>query len=163
MKILVADDERNIREALVKLLEMEGFEARGAADGLEARALLEEGAWDLALLDLRMPGMGGQALLEWIESEGLILPVIMISAHGEIADAVRALKAGARDFIEKPFDSGSSSPCCARPCAKRTMSEARPPARGPVRANRSSWARAPPLKSCAGSSSGRHRARQPYS
>ncbi len=106
MKILVADDERNIREALVKLLEMEGFEARGAADGLEARALLEEGAWDLALLDLRMPGMGGQALLEWIESEGLILPVIMISAHGEIADAVRALKAGARDFIEKPFDSG---------------------------------------------------------
>ena len=104
MRILIADDEPNIRDALGKLLELEGFEAVCVADGLEARRLLEDETFDLALLDLKMPRMDGQAVLDWIVADGLALPVIMISAHGEIADAVRALKAGARDFLEKPFD-----------------------------------------------------------
>jgi len=104
MKILIADDEPNIRESLKKLLELEGMEAVCAADGTQAKRLLEEGTFDLALLDLRMPFMSGQEVLEWIVAEGLGLPAIMISAHGEIADAVRALKTGAKDFLEKPFD-----------------------------------------------------------
>lgn len=105
MKVLIADDEPNIRESLKKLLELDGLEAVCAEDGLRAQELLAEEAFDLALLDLKMPRAGGQEVLEWIVAEGLALPVVMISAHGEISDAVRALKAGARDFLEKPFDS----------------------------------------------------------
>ncbi|MFA6504813.1 MAG: sigma-54 dependent transcriptional regulator [Treponemataceae bacterium] len=104
MKILIADDEPNIRDTLKRLLELEGIDAQCAANGEDARQLLEEGTFDLALLDLKMPRMSGQEVLDWIVTEGLGLPVIMISAHGEIADAVRALKAGAKDFLEKPFD-----------------------------------------------------------
>jgi two-component system response regulator AtoC len=106
VKILIADDEPNIRESLKKLLALEGIEAICAEDGLQARELLADETFDLALLDLKMPRMDGQAVLDWIVAEGLGLPAIMISAHGEIADAVRALKAGARDFLEKPFDAG---------------------------------------------------------
>jgi two-component system response regulator AtoC len=105
MRILIADDEKNIRESLKRLLELEGMEAVIAEDGTAAKGHLENKKFDLALLDLKMPGLSGQELMEWIRREGLIVPVIMISAHGEIADAVRALKAGARDFLEKPFDS----------------------------------------------------------
>lgn len=104
MKILIADDEPNIRDTLKRLLEMEGIDAECASDGEDARRMLDEGTFDLALLDLKMPRMGGQEVLDWIVAEGLGLPVVMISAHGEIADAVRALKAGAKDFLEKPFD-----------------------------------------------------------
>jgi len=104
VKILIADDEPNIRETIRRLLELEGMETVGAENGAEAKKRLAEEAFDLALLDLKMPLVSGQEVLEWIVAEGLSLPVIMISAHGEISDAVRALKAGAKDFLEKPFD-----------------------------------------------------------
>jgi two-component system response regulator AtoC len=105
MKILVVDDEKNIRESLKRLLELEGMKAETAESGEQARELIENQRFDLALVDLRMPGISGQELMEWIRGEGFLLPVIMVSAHGEIQDAVRAILAGARDFVEKPFDS----------------------------------------------------------
>jgi two-component system response regulator AtoC len=105
MRVLIADDEKNIRDSLKRLLELEGIEAVAAEDGVSAKICLENNKFDLALLDLKMPGFSGQDLVEWIGREGLVVPVIIISAHGEIADAVRALKSGARDFLEKPFDS----------------------------------------------------------
>ena len=104
MKILVVDDEKNIRESIRKLFNIEGMEVVTASDGIEGRASLMEQAFDAIVLDLRMPGMGGQELLEWIVSEGIRSPVIMISALGEISDAVRALKSGAADYLLKPFD-----------------------------------------------------------
>ncbi len=107
MKVLVVDDEINIRVSLKRILELEGLEADCAENGAAARELLENGSYDVALVDLKMPVMSGQELLEWIRAEGLRLPVLMISAHGEIADAVRALKSGARDFLEKPFDTAA--------------------------------------------------------
>ena len=98
------DDERNIRESIQLLLELEGIESSTAADGREALELLRSEAFDVVVTDLKMPVMGGQELLERIREEGLRGPVIMISALGEIGDAVKALKTGAVDYLIKPFD-----------------------------------------------------------
>jgi len=104
MKILVVDDERNIRESIQRLFELEGIESITATDGRDAAGKIGEEAFDAVVLDLKMPGMDGQALLEWIRAEGLRTPIIMISALGDINDAVKALKSGASDYLIKPFD-----------------------------------------------------------
>ncbi|MDR1862455.1 MAG: sigma-54 dependent transcriptional regulator [Treponema sp.] len=104
MRILVVDDERNIRESLKKYLALEDIEAEGSESGEEALRLLEKESFDALVLDLRLPGISGQAVLEQIERRGMLPPVIMISAHGQIPDAVAALKSGARDYLVKPFD-----------------------------------------------------------
>ena len=107
MKILIVDDEKNIRDSLARLLELEGLKSETAESGEKARQLIGNRRFDLALVDLRLPGISGQDLVEWIRDEGFLLPVIMISAHGEIQDAVRAMQAGAKDFVEKPFDTSA--------------------------------------------------------
>jgi two-component system response regulator AtoC len=104
MNVLVVDDEKNIRDSIQKLFGLEGMEVATAADGLEGQRELLARTFDAVILDLRMPRMGGQALLEWIVAEGIRSPVIMISALGEISDAVRAIKSGADDYLIKPFD-----------------------------------------------------------
>lgn len=104
MKILVADDEKNIREALVKWLNASGFEAQGAENGLAAQRLLQEEAFAGVVSDLRMPGLDGLQLLSWCRGEGPDVPFVMISAHGEIKDAVEAMRRGAKDYLVKPFD-----------------------------------------------------------
>ena len=104
MRVLICDDEENIRNLLGKYLTIENFEVETAENGLSAQRMLREHSFDALVVDLRMPGMGGLELLKWIKDEGYDMPVIMISAYGEISDAVRALKLGAYDYIEKPFD-----------------------------------------------------------
>lgn len=104
MRILIVDDEPNIRELMRKYLSLEGMESDGAENGLSAQRLLREEHYDACLIDLRMPGMDGIELISWMRQEGFRMPVIMISAHGEIRDAVTALKEGAQDYIVKPFD-----------------------------------------------------------
>ncbi len=104
MKILIVDDEPNIRESMRKYLTLEGIESCGAENGLSAQRLLREQTFDACLIDLKMPAMDGLTLIKWIREEGYRMPIIMISAHGEISDAVNALKVGAQDYIVKPFD-----------------------------------------------------------
>ncbi len=104
MKILVVDDERNVRESIEKYLELEHMDVVGAENGLSAQRILQQEAFSAAIVDLKMPGMGGLELIGWIKEEGLRLPLIMISAHGEVQDAVDAMKLGANDYIVKPFD-----------------------------------------------------------
>ncbi|MDR0602568.1 MAG: sigma-54 dependent transcriptional regulator [Treponema sp.] len=104
MQVLVVDDEKNIRDSLGKYLGLEGIETRGAESGETALAMLESEGFDAVILDLRLPGMSGQDVLEQMEERGIFSPVIMMSAHGEIPDAVRALKKGAGDYLVKPFD-----------------------------------------------------------
>jgi two-component system response regulator AtoC len=104
MRILIVDDERNIRESLKKYVALETIESEGAETGEEALGMLEKESFDAVVLDLRLPGMSGQAVLEQIAERGILAPVIMISAHGQIPDAVAALKSGARDYLIKPFD-----------------------------------------------------------
>ncbi|AEF86054.1 sigma-54 dependent transcriptional regulator/response regulator [Treponema primitia ZAS-2] len=104
MKVLIVDDERNIRESLKKYLNLEQIDSTAAETGESALRCLEREAFDAVILDLKLPGMSGQEVLAWIQSRGILSPVIMISAHGQIADAVTALKSGARDYLVKPFD-----------------------------------------------------------
>jgi two-component system response regulator AtoC len=104
MTVLIVDDERNIRESLKKYLALEHIQAETAESVEAAQLLLEKDTYDVVVLDLKLPDLSGQALLEWIRERGLSVPVIMISAHGQIADAVAALKSGARDYLVKPFD-----------------------------------------------------------
>lgn len=104
MRILIVDDERNIRESLQRLLALDGIDAAVAADGREALALLQSESFDAMVTDLRMPGMGGQELLERARAEGIRCPIFMMSALGEIRDAVNALKSGATDYLIKPFE-----------------------------------------------------------
>ena len=112
--ILIVDDEKNIRRTVRMVLEGEGYAVEEAASGEEALARLPDVAPDLILLDVQLPGISGLELLESLKrakggDAGLAasLPnpgVIMISGHGTLADAVRATKAGAYDFLEKPID-----------------------------------------------------------
>lgn len=104
MRLLVVDDERSIREAVVRYLALEGIETATADNGLAAQRLLLDEVFAAAIVDVRMPGMGGLELLRWLRDEGPRVPVIMISAFGEVRDAVEAMKLGASDYLVKPFD-----------------------------------------------------------
>jgi len=103
-KILVIDDEQNIRKMLSRVLSPEGFIVKEANNGLEALKRLQEENYSLALLDLKMPGLNGIETLKEIRENDLNLPVIMMSAYGSIPEAVEAMKLGALDYLIKPFD-----------------------------------------------------------
>lgn len=103
-RILIADDEKNIREALVKILAVDGFTAEAVENGLAAQRRLQEEAFSAVIADLKMPGMDGLELLAWCRSSGPDIPFLMISAHGDIPDAVESMKRGATDYLTKPFD-----------------------------------------------------------
>jgi len=102
-KVLIVDDERNIRSSLAGLLADEGFEARTAASGEEALESLRAEAFDLAILDVRLPDTDGVSLLEQARALRSDLPVVMMSGHASIDIAVRAVRLGAFDFLEKPL------------------------------------------------------------
>ena len=103
-KILVVDDEVNMRLVLKAMLTKEGYEVETAADGLEALALLKRHDVTACVTDLRMPRLDGMGLLNRMAEEYPAVPVILITAHGTVATAVDALKKGAFDYITKPFD-----------------------------------------------------------
>jgi DNA-binding NtrC family response regulator len=100
--ILIVDDEKNIRATIARGLRLEGFRTEEAGNGEEALALLEDQGADAVLLDVEMPKMDGLATLEAMRDRGIAVPAIVLTAHGSIERAVRAVKLGAFDFIEKP-------------------------------------------------------------
>lgn len=104
MHIVVADDEPNLLKSIDTFLKSESIQTTLAKDGLAARNFLSEQAYDAAVLDIRMPGLDGLDLLKWIKDQGFSLPVIMMSAHGDVRDAVEAMRLGAYDYLVKPFD-----------------------------------------------------------
>ena len=102
--ILVVDDEVGIRELLFEILNDEGYRVQLAANAMEARAMRQEERPDLILLDIWMPEMDGITLLkEWGAAGQLNMPVVMMSGHGTVDQAVRLLKRGAVDYLLKPF------------------------------------------------------------
>jgi two-component system response regulator AtoC len=103
-QILIADDEPNLRRVLGAQLTRDGHEVHLVADGGEALLCLKESHIDLLICDLRMPVMDGMELLREALTIYPSLPVIMITAHGTVDNAVEALKTGAFDYITKPFD-----------------------------------------------------------
>jgi two-component system response regulator AtoC len=103
-RILIIDDERNIRESVAAYLATESMDCLGAGTAEEGIGLLENHRFDAVIVDLKMPGMSGLDFLGWLKESGPDVPTIMISAHGDIADAVEAMKRGAMDYLVKPFD-----------------------------------------------------------
>jgi two-component system nitrogen regulation response regulator NtrX len=103
-RILVVDDEENIRKSLKMILEYEGYSFLEAADGEEAQDILEETvALDIVLLDIKLPGRSGLEVLADMKKRPYSPEVIMISGHGTVKTAVDATKLGAFDFLEKPL------------------------------------------------------------
>jgi DNA-binding NtrC family response regulator len=102
--LLIVDDEKNIRDGLAEAFGMEGYEALTASDGQEAMKLLEERYIDLVITDLKMPKVSGIELLQHIKQRWQNVPVIIITAHGDITEAVSAMQYGALEFITKPLD-----------------------------------------------------------
>ncbi|VBB42945.1 Type 4 fimbriae expression regulatory protein PilR [uncultured Desulfatiglans sp.] len=104
MKILIVDDDPAQRELLQGFLENQGYLALSAPDGQEALRLFEREPIHLVLLDHRMPGLSGDAVLEGLKEMNPKVRVIMITAFGDIDTAVSVMKLGASDFLEKPVD-----------------------------------------------------------
>jgi two-component system nitrogen regulation response regulator NtrX len=102
-RILICDDEADIRESLKTLLVDEGYEVTAVAAG--ANAVSEAPDHDALLLDIKMPGQDGMETLARLEARGTRTPVIMISGHGDVKTAMDAVRAGAADFLEKPLSS----------------------------------------------------------
>ena len=103
-RILAVDDESSMRRLLEISLKQAGYEPILAADGFEALSILRKGGIDLVVSDLHMPGMDGLRLFKKMNEEGLQIPVIIVTAKGEVSSAVEAMKLGASDYIQRPFD-----------------------------------------------------------
>jgi DNA-binding NtrC family response regulator len=110
--ILVVDDERNIRNNLGMLLEAEGYKVDTAANGDEALLRVKEGRYDVVFVDVQMPKMDGLQLLRHLRGLRPKMPVVMLTAYGTVGRAVEAMKLGAVDFLEKPFDPKSIRLLC---------------------------------------------------
>ena len=106
-KILIVDDQPSVRFGLRSLLEGEGYRALEAETGEQAISLITEQSPQLVLLDLKLPDADGLMLLPRIKAIDDEAPVVILTAHGTIETAIQALKAGAENFLTKPFDADS--------------------------------------------------------
>jgi len=122
-KILIVDDEANMRLVLKALLRREGYDVLTAADGLEALEVLKSHDVKVVVTDLKMPRLDGMGLLESVVRDFPSVPVIMITAHGTIHTAVDALKKGALDYITKPFDQAELKNVIAKAVKTKILSD----------------------------------------
>lgn len=106
-KILIVDDNETLRYTLTELLQESGFETNDAHDGPTALEEIKKSNYDLVILDMKLPGMGGLEILKKIKENNPDIPVIMLTAFGDIKTAVEAMKQGAQDFVTKPFDNNA--------------------------------------------------------
>lgn len=104
MKILLAEDERSLARALVKILEKNNYTAKAVYNGEDAISYLETGDYDAAILDIMMPKMDGISVLKKVREKGISIPILMLTAKSEVDDKVLGLDSGANDYLTKPFD-----------------------------------------------------------
>ncbi len=102
-KILVVDDEQVMRDSLRAWLEDEGFAVDTAEDAVTALSMVKERPYDVAVIDIRMPGMDGIVLQKKLRETQEGLPVVIITAHATVETAVQAMREGAYDYLMKPF------------------------------------------------------------
>ena len=103
MKILLAEDEKRMAQALVEILRQEKYDVDHFEDGLSALDALETEVYDLAILDVMMPGLNGFQVAKGARKKGIKTPILMLTAKGEVDDKVEGLDAGADDYLTKPF------------------------------------------------------------
>ena len=121
--ILVVDDEKYIREGLVAALELDGYNGLQAENGAEAWKMVNNQSIDMVITDLRMPDMGGAELLKRIYTTYPTIPVVVLTGHGTIEDAVTAMQNGAVDFLTKPVNLDHLSVLIKRSLAGKDMAE----------------------------------------
>ncbi len=102
-KILIAEDDRNIRQGLIATLESDGYSVTPAADGAQALKLFPQEKFDLVVLDIMMPKASGYDVCRELRASGTRVPVLFLTAKGEEIDKVVGLKLGADDYVTKPF------------------------------------------------------------
>ncbi|MBP3728495.1 response regulator transcription factor [Pseudobutyrivibrio sp.] len=103
MKILLAEDTKDLNKVVTQMLEMQGFDVDSAFDGEEALKLALSNGYDGIVLDIMMPKMSGLDVLKEIRSRNIVTPVLMLTAKAEVDDRVEGLDAGADDYLTKPF------------------------------------------------------------
>ncbi|MFC4563098.1 response regulator transcription factor [Nocardiopsis mangrovi] len=103
-RVLIADDDRAIRESLERALQLEGYAVRTASDGVQAIAAVHADPVDLLVLDVMMPGVDGLGVCRVLRAEGDRTPIMMLTARVETPDRVAGLDAGADDYLPKPFE-----------------------------------------------------------
>ncbi|MBQ7001223.1 MAG: response regulator transcription factor [Oscillospiraceae bacterium] len=104
MRILYAEDEVALARAVAKILEKNNYTVDVVHNGLDALDYLQNGNYDIAILDIMMPKMDGITLLRRLRTTGITIPIIMLTAKTEIDDKVLGLDSGANDYLTKPFD-----------------------------------------------------------
>lgn len=104
MRILLAEDERALSKAVVKIFEKNNYSADAVYNGEDALDYLQSGCYDVAVLDIMMPKMDGITVLKKIREQGNRIPVLMLTAKSDIEDRVLGLDSGANDYLPKPFD-----------------------------------------------------------
>lgn len=102
--IFIAEDERTARVSMAELLESRGYQVVQFAEGPPALVALMHEIFDAALLDIRMPGLDGLAILKRVRESGIEKPVIVTTAHGDSDTVIEAMRLGAYDYIAKPLD-----------------------------------------------------------
>jgi RNA polymerase sigma factor (sigma-70 family) len=102
--VFIVDDDHAVRDALGLLLGLRGYSTRSFADGRALLAAIDRHARGCVLLDLRMPELDGIEVQAELKARGIDVPIVILTAHGDVATARAALKAGAFDFLEKPID-----------------------------------------------------------
>lgn len=113
MKILIVEDEALLAEALRDVLESRGFETDGAADGKTALDMAVSGSYDAMILDVMLPEMDGFAVASALRRQGVGVPILMLTARGEVSDRVAGLRAGADYYLTKPFSNDELLACLA--------------------------------------------------
>jgi len=121
--ILIVDDEKSLLDLLAVVFKKEGYSVKTAISGPKAREILEKEDVDLVITDIKMPQMSGMDVLKFVKDRNAETPVIMITAYGSVKQAVDALKAGALDYVVKPFDVEELKILVARGLEKRRLKE----------------------------------------
>jgi two-component system C4-dicarboxylate transport response regulator DctD len=120
-RILFVDDETQLRESAREWLSLSGFSVEAAADARSALRLLRDGEFEALVTDIRMPGADGMALMRAARDADPSLPVILLTGHGDVALAVEAMRGGAHDFLEKPYDADHLGAVIDRAVAARRL------------------------------------------
>ena len=120
-QLLVVDDHASARESIAETLRCAGYEVRCVASAVEALPLLHNGNWDVVLTDLQMPGMDGLEFIRRLGQQRCDAEVLMITAHATIASAVEAIREGAFDYLEKPFDANRLECLVAQALERRAV------------------------------------------
>ena len=121
MKVAIVDDEKDMRLSISQWLSLSGYDTESFASAAEALSVVGPDYPGIVITDIRMPGMDGLGLLKKLMSRDSALPVMMITGHGDVPMAVEAMRLGAFDFLEKPFDPDNMTAIVRKATAARRL------------------------------------------